>query len=286
MWGDLPTLLDAPVFNVETDVFTLSFGDSWRLYTRGQFTAFNQHRPKINDAWRSCKQLKTLDDTIAFFNSTDWAALDEGCGADAVLKSDFTLTEAPIQEADWTHVVLSRSDRGILTNCRSANNSVQIRHKCREAMRKITSELVNSNRTSPFSLPPVESRPLKLYQPEDKREMCSYWLPQDQQWCVANSISEDVAWWVHVANSNGSIGKKYLYSTANSQRDTAAEIQVIESALFHLQNWKHQNLTVLFDPDVDDRALKVGRGVIEVYENRNDGDEESKGIIMRYVNLA
>jgi len=71
-FADLDTLLGrahslvTPQILKNVDVYTASFGDNFRFYTRGQLT-IHRNDPYINNLWRSCSHLSQINKRLASF---------------------------------------------------------------------------------------------------------------------------------------------------------------------------------------------------------------------------
>ncbi|KAJ3145293.1 hypothetical protein HDU86_001102 [Geranomyces michiganensis] len=318
LWGDLPGLVNAPLLLSDSDVFTISFGDENRVYTRGQFTAFNHAQtPAVDAAWRRCSDLANMERAIAFFEREGWAALDEGCSANAVISSGLRFTVVPIQEPDGA--ALMRFDRGVLLACRIADRArlgAASRAACRDAMRARTDALVGETReprVSPFAGKASETQALELTQPPDWESSCAGWLPASETWCVADGrLWDRSAWWVQRVNSapspvSAAAGAKGTLSTSKSISQRHAypppldprkfmvvppgqaklELEVYEVAVMHMQGWKRRLLPTQFT-NLDALDLAAGRAVVEVYEDgegSGEGEEESRGVVLRVVRV-
>ncbi|KAI8920375.1 hypothetical protein DFJ77DRAFT_452380 [Powellomyces hirtus] len=317
IWGDIGSLLNAPFLNRHTDVFTVSFGDDERVYTRGQLTVFNHakqtHPEVLNSVWRKCSELATITAATAFFNLRVWTALDEGCAADAVIKSGKTFTVVPLQLAAGSRdSVLIRVERGILYSCYSARATARSRDDCRNRIDEIATHQVaqnaGRNRPSPFAAPYAQSIPITLSQPKTSAQMCAHWLPINAQWCAKSTAAHDrSAWWAQVVNTDSqrhpalpkSKSLKFSYprdlqpdhndndhgygdeddATIYNDDGTVVQIDVMEFAVVHFQNWKRNYKRIMYPPHINANALAEGRAAIEVYE-------DADGIHMEAVDLV
>ncbi|KAJ3132432.1 hypothetical protein HDU90_006947 [Geranomyces variabilis] len=312
LWGDLPGLLNAPLLLSDSDVFTISFGDENRVYTRGQFTAFNHAlTPAVDAAWRRCEDLESIEKATEFFDREGWAALDEGCAANAVISSGLRFTVIPIQEADGA--TLMRFDRGVLMACRVADRKRQgavARAACRVAMRDRTNALLAAaspghNRVSPFAAKATETQALQLQQPPDWESSCAGWLPSSETWCVKQGrLWDREAWWaqrvnsvppVGDTNSRESVSQRHAYPAAMDPRKTVVfptgqaslEIEVYEVAVLHMQGWKRHLIPTHKSDDLDARDLVAGSAVVEVYEEGEGepAEGEERGVVLRVVRV-
>jgi hypothetical protein len=81
--GNLMDVLQPSVVASGYDVTTLSFGDTYRMYLRGQLT-IHRNTPLVNTLWRRCSHLDQLGKRVkAFYDSGDeekWSFQSaEGC---------------------------------------------------------------------------------------------------------------------------------------------------------------------------------------------------------------
>ncbi|KAJ3148135.1 hypothetical protein HDU89_004982 [Geranomyces variabilis] len=297
LWGDLTSLLNTPLVTQNSDVFTLSFGDDERVYTRGQLTGFNQNRnTRVNTVWRGCTELRDVPHATAFFNTEGWTALDEGSATNAVIQANLTLTVLPLQEAEYD-IALVRYEHGVLLSCQSAkkDRGEVTRAYCRTLMRERVARLIAERRTvtrssSPFDITPVESVPLVLYRPTDWNHTCATWLPVDVTWCVARGkLWDRASWWVQVIRNSGNDAASWRYPLPAplDPRDVPAtentpQVWVLEAAVFHMQHLKKRLSTVEHPLGIGPEELRNGRAAVEVYYDV-EGEGVKQDAVLRVV---
>ncbi|KAI9096646.1 hypothetical protein DFS34DRAFT_149610 [Phlyctochytrium arcticum] len=285
LWGNLPHHLDVPLLREQSDVYTLSYNDQNRFYTRGQFTAWNQRNMSVNTAWRECHQLQTMEDAYRTFNYDGWQALDEGCAAHGVMERQMVLTNVPFQEADWQQPIIVRSSQGKLVSCYSTHNTPNNRARCRTHIKQYLRDTATNKTPSPLLAPPVDRQKMELAHPQNHETSCSSWLPWYQTYCL-----DSVPWAEDkyiVTHGNAQKGEFLIYPKSG-RIPIDDDLVIWESAVFHMQNWKKRKF--VFEPpppgfrDVD---LEAGYYDIEIYRDgvapKKTEDPDHQNYRMRYV---
>lgn len=101
--GKMHTIITSDILN-GYDIYTASFGDSYRLYMRGQLTIHRNH-PNINNLWRKCDHLSSIKQRLNKYSENgykNWIFESaEGCYS-AVLLNEFNVSIliAPTQISD------------------------------------------------------------------------------------------------------------------------------------------------------------------------------------------
>lgn len=101
-YADLDTIIglaDAVITpNVlsDYDIYTISMGDSYRMYMRGQLT-IHKNSAAVNNVWRGCGYLSHIGSGLAEYTRTNkWAFQSaEGCYSRVVVDSDLKVLVAP-----------------------------------------------------------------------------------------------------------------------------------------------------------------------------------------------
>ncbi|KAJ3188922.1 hypothetical protein HDU85_004638 [Gaertneriomyces sp. JEL0708] len=269
LFGDLPALLNAPIFTRDADIYTVGANDHWRFYTHGQMTVFNQRNLTVNDVWRGCPELSSFGKAVEFFRGTGWSALDEGCTVHAAMSKGLRIISVPVQGADWGQVVMVRQDRGVLTRCEASRNDALVRERCRQEMRMLTDLTLATREMSPFAQQPTKKKTLELYQPLTNDARCSDWLPAHQQWCIRGAEWNSGTWFVETVKdgpvAQGLEFQMPVYLEARTSH--GVEIRVVELGLFHMQRWKNHISIYKRDEGIGQTsaALKQGHAVLELY---------------------
>jgi len=85
------------------DIYSASFGDSYRFYLRGQLTV-HRNDPHVNTLWKRCHHLSRLRERLQAFADVGhekWALQSaEGCYSKAVVDSNATVLVSPAQLSD------------------------------------------------------------------------------------------------------------------------------------------------------------------------------------------
>ncbi|KAJ3186167.1 hypothetical protein HDU85_007607 [Gaertneriomyces sp. JEL0708] len=308
LWGDLGNFLDTPLVP-ESAVVTIAAGDQNRLYTRGQFTAFNQTLvPEVNNLWRQCSDLSNVDSLLKMLRYGGWMALDEGCAADAVHRAGHKFTPVFLQEADWdSSLVMFRAHHGRVYSCRATPahqvedgalavvNSPLIRRQCREAL-DLAMVQASSGNERPLDITRHENvtrHNFRFGQPAEGHD-CSGWIPHGHNWCVtSDDRPSDTNWsayyWVQTMDNQesgvvyGFPRPKALVDPIKGGERSQTHLFVAESALVHLQTWKrHMDMKpsaiLTEDEAVAEKAVRDGSAYWEVYTSgiRHHNEDLSK----------
>ncbi|KAI9004038.1 hypothetical protein BC832DRAFT_621430 [Gaertneriomyces semiglobifer] len=318
LWGDLGNFLDTSLVQ-ESAVVTIAAGDQHRLYTRGQFTAFNQTLvPQVNDLWRQCSDLFNVDNLLRMLRHGGWMALDEGCAADAVHRAGHKFTPVFLQEADWdSSLVMFRAHRGRVYSCRAAPahkvedgvlavvNSPLIRQQCREALDLVMVQASSVNER-PLDITHHENvtrHNFRFGQPAEGQD-CSDWIPHVHNWCVTSDdrpsdTNRAAYYWVQTMDNQES-GVIYGFPRPKALADpikggerSQTHLFVTENALVHLQNWKRYmdmkpSAILTDDETVAEKAVRDGSAYWEVYTSgiRYHNEDLSKRAEMPRVILT
>ena len=99
------------------DIYTASFGDSYRLYLRGQLTIHRNH-PHVNSLWRQCDHLSTLAERLRTFAAGHYERWTfhsaEGCYSKVAVESNLTILVSPTQLSDAFQASLAERESFLL----------------------------------------------------------------------------------------------------------------------------------------------------------------------------
>ncbi|KAJ3165356.1 hypothetical protein HDU88_004150 [Geranomyces variabilis] len=279
LWGDLTSLLNTPLVTKHSDVFTLSFGDDERVYTRGQLTGFNQNRnARVNTVWRGCTELQDVAHATAFFDTEGWTALDEGSATNAVIQANLTLTVLPLQEAEYD-IALVRYEHGVLLSCQSAK-------KDRGG---------SDSRVLPYTYARTRGAANCRTSSNGDEIIITVRHYADVTWCVARGkLWDRASWWVQVIrdagnDNDGAASWRYPLPAPLDPRDippateNTPQVWVLEAAVFHMQHLK-KRLSTVEHPlvGIGPEELRSGRAAVEVYYDI-EGEGMEQDAVLRVV---
>jgi hypothetical protein len=102
LYGRLNVIIPVSILN-KYDIYTSSFGDTFRLYLRGQLT-IHKNIEIVNNVWKKCRPLTHFKDRLDIYEKTrykHWPFQSaEGCYSKAVYDSNLSVYYASSQLSD------------------------------------------------------------------------------------------------------------------------------------------------------------------------------------------
>jgi len=237
-FGDLPRWI-TPDELEDYDIVTYGYGDQNRVYLRGQFT-FHKNTPHINQIWRECDYLSSMDerfaDVIAGKKKLRVESA-EGCYSGAVLKQSNirvkyavkAFNDIDAKDTANTHGLYigigSKRDRSVIYKAGSSVDGAALlqlsptwfedRGNVYGSKEKLPMQQQVGKREAVVSAAPEKSK-------------CMYWVPESYQKeiCISGVSSRETVFWIN--------GKLYKQQYRNS----VLPGNVVSSPFFHFQEWK------------------------------------------------
>jgi hypothetical protein len=238
-FGDLPRWISEEELT-DYDIVTYGYGDQNRLYLRGQFT-FHKNDDKINQIWRECDYLSSMDERFAkVMAGKEKLRVEsaEGCYSAAVLNQTNIRVKYAVKAFNDIEEKDTANTHGIYLGIGFKRDSSVIYKAETQKDGALLAQLSPTWFQDKQNVYGSKEK-LTLQRQVGKREnipnnapsekvKCMYWVPEkyQQEICISGVSSTETVFLID--------GKLYKQSFEN----TKLPGNVVSSPFFHFQEWK------------------------------------------------
>jgi hypothetical protein len=248
--GEMHTIVTPSILE-RYDIYTASFGDSYRLYMRGQLTIHRNH-PDINNLWRKCDHLSNIGQRLERYSKKgykNWVFESaEGCYSAVLLNQlNVSILIAPSQISDAHSGSIFDKESLIIGNSLI---------RCYESPFKVFNTFLSSKSIVSLSRTRIRNTLRKI---TDIKKL-------ESEWKILNRLPYNCSYWFHpqyqicadllLATSSITSGKGILkYSSEDQYRTSDGNCRI--AAITHFQVWKKNYFSFSTHPAPIDTHIQL-----------------------------
>jgi hypothetical protein len=229
--GRLQNLLSIDMLN-SYDILTTSFGDNFRMYTRGQFT-IHKNIPFLTNLWKSCNHLSKIGERLRIYKDSDYKKWQfhsaEGCYARVIAdRNDLSLFVSASQLSDAAGGKTEEKESFLIGNSLfrcyhepilNVGGSRGSHSIDRTSLKHVVDHILLDKHF-------LNGHPKEVLPLTREEYMCAYWLPPEFQVCLSKvSATRDILF----VNGKISVDVDDVHVPISSCR---------EGSTMHFQGWK------------------------------------------------